>query len=55
MKKQVISTKIYIKCEASRRELWECQFTDFHCKLYNELFIFTLKTVNLTVFYSKIT
>jgi len=27
----------------------------FHCKLYNELFIFTLKTVKLTVFYSKIT
>jgi len=39
MKKQVISAKN----------------TFFHCKLYNELFIFTLKTVNLTVFYSKIT
>jgi len=23
----------YIKCEASRGELWESQFTFFHCKL----------------------
>jgi len=27
----VISAK-YIKCEVSRRELWGCQFTFFHCK-----------------------
>jgi len=50
MKKQLK----YIKCEVSRRELWDCQFTFFHFKLYNYLFFFTLKTVNLTVFYSKI-
>jgi len=52
MKKQVISTKIH---QMRNVTLWYCQFTVFHCKLYNELLIFTLKTVNLTVFYSKIT
>jgi len=38
MKKQ--STKKYIKCEVSCRELWECQFTCFYCKLYFDLFFF---------------
>jgi len=33
----------YIKSEVSRRELWESQFTSFHCKLYNDLFFFTSK------------
>jgi len=32
----------YIKCEVSHRELWESQFTFFHCKLYNNFF-FTSK------------
>jgi len=45
----------YIKCEPSRRELWESQFTFFHCKLYNDFFFSLPKAVNLTVFYSKIT
>jgi len=42
-------------CVVSHRELWEDQFTVVHCKIYNELFFFHFKkTVNLTVFYSKI-
>jgi len=30
----------YIKCEVSRRELWESQFTFFHCELYFLFFHF---------------
>jgi len=52
MKKQLFKK---IKCEVSHRELWECQFTFFfHCKLYNDLLIFTPKNC-IKVFYSKIT
>jgi len=36
-------------------ELWECQFTFIHCKLYNDLLFSLPNTVNLTVFYSTIT
>jgi len=33
----------YIKREVSRGELWESQFTFFHCKLYSNFFFFTSK------------
>jgi len=45
----------YIKCEVSRRELWESQFTFFTVN-YTMTSSFSLpKTVNLTVFSSKLT
>jgi len=51
---ETVIFKKYIKCEMSRRELWECQFTFFTVN-YTMIFFSLLKTVNLTLFYSKIT
>jgi len=46
----------YIQCEVSRRELWECQFTFFSEVNYTMTSSFSFpKTVNLSVFYCKIT
>jgi len=55
MKKQVISTKNTSSVECYAGDCGNVNLRFFYCKLYDELFIFTLKTVNLTVFYSEIT
>jgi len=55
MKKQVISTKIHQVWSVTRGIVGMSIYVFFNSLLISKLLIFTLKTVNLTVFYSKIT